>query len=423
MRKRLTCLVLLSAAILVIVGIPVLAANQVVIHVDDDAKPGGKGSVRFPYNNLPEAVAAAHATSSAVVIKVEPGDYALAEPLVIDRSLDLRGSTEQVDSDDPWPTGEVAAGTETRIFATNPLGSQSLIVVGRSDGGVANGVHISGFVFEGTATGIEVLFTRVQDYWLANNIFRAPAFLGMQSVASSGHVTGNHFSGVGTGAIFTGGYSASPSTIAFTGNRSVRNSLGGVLLNGASINIPELGDELNAVVRGNDLSDNTLNPSQSFGLRVFILRRDLGAPGDSQSSGHVHALVRGNRIDGNRIGISIDAGFPYRSVGAVCDTRVYSGAIDLKLAGNTLANSLLTPALVTFTRNVAALNPSMLPQWQYLHAATFVITDRDGTLADAWIDHPEFDPFLGPCPGDAAHEPLVNVLIYNDAMLPNGRNF
>ena len=65
----------------------------------------------------------------------------------------------------------------------------------------------------------------------------------------------------------------------------------------------------------------------------------------------------------------------------------------------------------------------MLPQWQYLHAATFVITDRDGTLADAWIDHPEFDPFLGPCPGDAAHEPLVNVLIYNDAMLPNGRNF
>ncbi len=48
MRKRLMCLVLLSAAILVIVEIPVFAANQVVIHVDDDAKPGWKGSVKFP---------------------------------------------------------------------------------------------------------------------------------------------------------------------------------------------------------------------------------------------------------------------------------------------------------------------------------------------------------------------------------------
>jgi len=40
-------------------------------------------------------------------------------------------------------------------------------------------------------------------------------------------------------------------------------------LNGASINIPELGDELNAIVRDNDLSENIGN--QGFGLRVFIL--------------------------------------------------------------------------------------------------------------------------------------------------------
>ena len=65
----------------------------------------------------------------------------------------------------------------------------------------------------------------------------------------------------------------------------------------------------------------------------------------------------------------------------------------------------------------------MAGQWQYLHAATFVISDRDRTLADARIDHPASDPFLGPCPGDAAHEPMQNALIYNSVALPNGRNF
>ncbi len=84
---------------------------------------------------------------------------------------------------------------------------------------------------------------------------------------------------------------------------------------------------------------------------------------------------------------------------------------------------LLAPALVTFTRNAAALNPAALPQWQYLHGATFTITDPQETLAGAWIDHPERDPFLGPCAGDAVHELLANTLRYNGVELPNGRNF
>jgi hypothetical protein len=46
-----------------------------------------------------------------------------------------------------------------------------------------------------------------------------------------------------------------------------------------------------------------------------------------------------------------------------------------------------------------------------------------GTLAAAWIDHPESDPFLGPCPGDGVNEPLNNVLRYNGVHLANGRNF
>lgn len=97
--------------------------------------------------------------------------------------------------------------------------------------------------------------------------------------------------------------------------------------------------------------------------------------------------------------------------------------MDLRFTDNTLSESTLTPAVVTFTRNTAALTPSMLPEWQYLHGATFTIEDQDGLLADAWIDHPATDPILSPCAADAADELLGNLLIYNSRVLPNDRNF
>jgi hypothetical protein len=119
----------------------------------------------------------------------------------------------------------------------------------------------------------------------------------------------------------------------------------------------------------------------------------------------------------------IDAGFPYRRVGTTSDDRVYSGTVDLTLAGNTVTGSRTSPAPVTFTRNMTALNPATLPQWQYLHGAAFTITDPQGALASAWIDHPETDPFLGSCPADFGHEALGNTLRYNGSVLPFGRNF
>lgn len=396
--------------------------NPTVIHVDDGAAAGGNGSGERPYNNLPDAVAAARASSTQVVIKVEPGDYPLSSPLVLDFPVELRGSNEAVVApDDPWPTGSIVAGTETRVFATAAIGSQPLIKIGRSDATVLTGVSISGFTFQGSSAAQEIVLTRVQRYLVADNVFRAPANFAFQSNASSGELKANYFSGVGTAAIFNGGYPESPSNIVASGNRAVGNNLGGILLNGASIDIPELGDHLQAVVRDNDLSNNTGN--QGFGLRLFILRRDMGAPGDTQSEAHIDAVIRDNRLVGNRIGVIVDAGFPYRSVAGVCDPRTYSGTINLDLFGNTLNSSQVSPALITFTRFNAALNPSLLPLWQYLHGATFEISDNDGTLASARIDHPATDPFVGPCPGDETHEPLDNTLIYNGVTLPNGRNF
>jgi len=414
-----TCIVTLLVVVTLaaIVVAPGQAAQTKTIHVDDNAVPGGSGTATAPYNNLADALAAASATSAAVVIKVAPGDYAVASSLVVDRPLELRGSSVLIEDAEDWPTGDVAAGTQTRVFASNATLAQ-LIRVGQGGGGFS-GVTIRGFVFQGTATGVSVLLTRVQDYQVADNIFRAPARIAMQSVASSGSVIGNHFRGVGAGATLNGGYAESPSNVVVTGNRAVDNLQGGVGLVASSVGIPEVGDRLDAVVRDNDLSGNTA-PNQGFGLRVFVMSPE---PGVSQSAASVEALIQDNRIDGNRIGVAIDAGFPVRSVGGVCESRVYSGAVDLDLRGNSLTGSLQAPALVAFTRNTAAQNPLQLPLWQYLHGAMYTISDRDGTLDDAWIDHPAADPFLGPCPGDATNEPLGNGFVYNGLVLPNGRNF
>ena len=95
----------------------------------------------------------------------------------------------------------------------------------------------------------------------------------------------------------------------------------------------------------------------------------------------------------------------------------------LTLNGNTLTGSLATPALISFTRGAVAFMPAMLSQWQFLHNATFTITDDEETLAGAWIDHPAADPFLGPCSGDAMYESLNDLFIYNGQVVPNMKNF
>ena len=228
--------------------------------------------------------------------------------------------------------------SETRIVGTALLGTDPLVAVGQPGGLAISGVTIDGFIFEIITTSVEVFLTRVQDYSIHNNVFLAPAMFGMHSVASSGVVEGNYFAGVGTGAIFSGGYPASPSNVVFQRNRAVKNALGGVLLNGASIGIPELGDQIHAIVQNNDLSNNSENPNFSFGVRVFILRRDPGALGDSQSEGNVHASITGNRIVGNAMGFAIDAGFPFRTDSTIKGrraTRAVLGSIDLTLSGNT----------------------------------------------------------------------------------------
>jgi hypothetical protein len=420
---RLLGTILALAVALIADAITGNSAAPTVIHVDDDAAAGGDGSGRAPYNNIADAVASTLGTPGPVVIKVEPGIYALDATIQLERSVDLRGSSVLPLDEGGLPTGAVVPGTETRIIASPALGAGSLILAGRSDASIIQGVRIQGFQFEGPAGGASVTVMRAQDFIFSGNVLTGGSLPGISTIASSGRIAGNFMSGVATGAILAGGYPASPSQVVFSGNRAVRNDIGGLLLNGASTGIPELGDQVDAIIQGNDLSENGTGSSSinAFGVRFLVLRRDLGIPGDTQSSGNIHAQVQGNRIVGNKIGVVIDAGFPYRRFGTTCDARVYTGTMDLVFQGNTVNGSVTTSGLITFGRSTAALNPATLSQWQYLHGAKLSINDLQGILTSAWLDHPELDPYIGVCANDATHEPLGNTLSYNGALVAFGR--
>ena len=393
-------------------------SRRPIIHVDDDAGPGGDGSGRFPFDNIADALARAASLGGAVVV-VEPGQYPVSSTLRIQSAIDLVGSNVMEIDSAGWPTGSIAPGTETRIVGTAALGTAALVSVGPTAGGFIQDVEIRNFPFDsGPARGDDIDFNRTQSYSLYDNAFRGLAANGIFSVASSGKIFGNFISVDATGAAVAAGDRASPATVEFVGNRLVRN-IAGLVLIGSTSRVPETGDQLDVLVRNNDLSENNRVAGFSFGLRIFTINRPLGVAGDTQSTGNVRATIQGNRIADNEIGVTIDAGFPFRRVGTTCDPRVYSGTFILEFRGNAVSGSRFIPALIAFTRNQPALHQVPLDFWQYLHAATYDITDPDGTLADALIDHPEVDPFLGLCPNDAAHELLDNTLIYNGALLPH----
>jgi uncharacterized protein DUF1565 len=390
------------------------AATAWVIHVNEGAAPGGNGSAQSPFKNLPRALEKAKATSGAVVIQVAPGTYFINSSLVIDRPLVLRGSSVLVHGPSGLPTGGVEPGTATRILGGGA--ADPAFKVGREDGEVIKGVTIRGFVFKDTATHITL--TRVQEFLIAGNVFRAPSRFGVDSTASSGGLIGNYFSGLAVGAVLAGGYPASPAKVTFKGNRSVGNDVGGLLLNGSSVFIEEFGDQLVADVQGNDLSRNGI-----YGVRFFIIFRPPGGPGDMQETGHIRARIRGNTLRENANGFLLDAGFPYRELeGGICDPRIFSGSIDLTLENNKLAGNLERDSWLLFTR-FGEQNPETLAAWQYLHASRFTITDPQHSFGFVNYDNPRRDPHKGSCPGDEVREPLGNVIEYNGVELPKGTNY
>jgi hypothetical protein len=158
-------------------------------------------------------------------------------------------------------------------------------------------------------------------------------------------------------------------------------------------------------------------------------REDIG-PGyfsTGLSTGNIQATIRNNRIVGNKVGIVIDGGFVSRRKppppANVCDPRTFIASLDLSLRQNTVADSALRSAIVTFTQLQRELDtlegiPINFAQSQFLHLTTYRIDDPDNALEGWFTDHRASDPFVGgTCILDTTHEPLNNTLEINGSLI------
>lgn len=411
------------------------ASNDVRLHVYSRALPGGDGSWIRPFRRITDAVTRARLiwlanTNSEIEIRVARGTYlgrySNTDPNLEDLpirldvpNLKLKGSTSILLDELGLPIIGILLGSESLLKAAPPLdANQSLLIIAPTDPVLTGqGSEVSNLSFNignaasanrGTAISVEL----VQDFSIRNNYVTGGGDAGIRTRASSGEIQGNYITQVGAGTVILAGSAASPASVVFRGNRSVNNFFGGVFLNGSAITDASF-DTLSAVVEDNDLSDNNANPvaGQGFGIRVVVVRHD---PPNQGTSGNVTATISRNRISNNKLGFSIDAGFPYRTFEGSPDTRLHNGTVNLSLVDNEVVGNLQAPALISFTRNTATLTPSQLPLWKYLEHSTFDIADPDGNLTGYWFDHPFSDPIEG--------RALQNILRINGVEILNGRH-
>jgi hypothetical protein len=390
--------------------------SSVVLHVDADAPSGGDGTGAAPYSNLPAAVVEARsrflASSARVKIQIEPGLYILTDTLLLDvPGLELRGSNVMPAAEDGWPIDVLEEGTETRIISAGPFAGAPLIHVAPSGSDLTvSDVTLANLTVDHNRQGNAILIERVQGFTVKGCLLTRASPGGVLALLSSGTIARNYMTGTGCGVCIGGGNTSSPANVRIVGNRSVRNTNGGVLLDAGVTGTDESHATLVVVIQGNDLSHNTGAPLNSFGIRIFT--SPLG-PFLLANDNHVTAFIVGNRVRSNTIGVVIDAGFPHRAVGSNVDPRLFRGSLDVTLQDNDVAANLSAPALVTFTRNSAALSPAQLTSWKYLQDSNFRISDPQNSLAGFWLDHPVVDPIDG--------RNLENLLIINGSRIENDR--
>jgi hypothetical protein len=383
--------------------------RQLVIYVNAAATPGGNGSRLAPFQTIQDGVAAARAAWNAspglkLVVRVAPSPsgsfYSVSgtTPILIDVPLELRGSNAMEEDDFGWPTGVVWPGTETLVKAVPGLtaNTENMIRV------IADHVTVANLSLDANTSnlaGIQLALRGAQDFAVSGNRVTGQSFIGISSRASSGKIIGNYITNVG-GTGIGAGNASSPAKVLFSGNRSVANSFAGVELFAASNsdagNAGEVLDSLSVTVSENDLSNNAATPGFSSGIRIGVIRRDPPDP-TGQSSGTMTAVISDNSITNNWFGVSIDAGFPYRTFQGTPDLRQYTGSLDLGFEGNQASGNVQS-AIITFERNTATLHPVQMDpskrptSYKYLQSASYNVRYDDGSLDGYWVDHPVMDP-------------------------------
>jgi hypothetical protein len=300
-----------------------------------------------------------------------------------------------------WPTGVVWPGTETLVKAVPGLAAntENMIRV------IADHVTIANLSLDANTSnlqGIQLALRGAPDFTVSGNRVTGQSFIGINPRASSGKIIGNYITNVGCVCIGAGNASF-PARVLFSGNRSVANSFAGVELFAASDseagNAGDVLDSLSVTISENDLSNNTAMPGFSSGIRFGVIRRDPPDP-TGQSSGTMTAVISDNNIMNNWFGVSIDAGFPYRTFRGTPDLRQYSGSLDLGFEGNQASGNVQS-AIITFERNTATLHPVQMDptkrptSYKYLRSASYNVRYDDGSLDGYWVDHPVVDPIDG----------------------------
>jgi hypothetical protein len=384
--------------------------RQLVIYVNAAATAGGNGSRVAPFQTIQDGVAAARAawganTGAKLVVRVAPSPsgsfYSVSgtTPILIDVPLELRGSNAMEEDYFGWPTGVIASGTETLVKAVPGLtaNTQNMIRV------IADHVTVANLSLDANTSnqrGIQLALRRAQDFTVSGNRVTGQSFMGINTKASSGKIIGNYITNVGCGTCIGAGNASFPARVLFSGNRSVANSFGGAEVYAASDSeagsAGDVLDSLSVTISENDLSNNTATPGFSSGIRFAVIRRDPPDP-TGQSSGMMTAVISDNNIMNNSFGVSIDAGFPYRTFQGTPDLRQYTGSLDLGFEGNQASGNVQS-AIITFERNTATLHPVQMDptkrptSYKYLQSASYNVRYDDGSLDGYWLDHPVVDP-------------------------------
>ena len=334
--------------------------RQLVIYVNAVATTGGNGSRVAPFQTIQEGVAAARAAWNAspglkLVVRVAPSPsgsfYSVSgtTPILIDVPLELRGSNAMEEDDFGWPTGVIWPGTETLVKAVPGLtaNTENMIRV------IVDHVTVANLSLDANTSnqaGIQLALRGAQDFTVSGNRVTGQSFIGINPKASSGKIIGNYITNVGCGTCIGAGNASFPARVLFSSNRSVANSFAGVELFAASNSdagtAGDVLDSLSVTVSENDLSNNSAIAGFSSGIRFGVIRRDPPDP-TGQSSGTMTAVISDNNITNNWFGVSIDAGFPYRTFQGTADLRQYSGSLDLDFEGNQVSGNVQS-AIITF---------------------------------------------------------------------------
>ena len=467
-----------AAAAVVDVALVVRAVNHALsvcpssdLYVASSGALGGDGTVSNPFRRITDAVSRARADRQSgeipsevgIQIHVAPGTYVgsfdpteLANhaeyevlPIILNvAKLALLGSTVLTRDEGGLPTA-TSPGSESVVAPDTRLGpNQYLIVVTRTaDGGVGDGVTVSGFVFDGKGIaivdpGADVFIDRVSDFRFTNNLVERSGF-GVMTRLASGTIEGNLLvDNLELGSIVTGGSHAHPATVLIRANRAARNGAHGLgcPVGGWIRLIPDPGgnsiplleplqttfdrndpadaenipDTLNVTLEGNEASDNGApHTAGGIGIRLSGIWPDYTYTTTDQSQPVTSFLVANlvaNTLEGNgAYGIAIEAADTQR-----LEPRQFIQSLAADLQGNSFSGNDRAPALFTFTYWVASIGKTSQFSNKFAEASTFAVTDADGELVTFDYDNPVTDPLVGTV--------LNNALTLNGTDVSHGRN-